>query len=398
MSILHSSIIKQIQQKNAAAAAVKSTNSAAANNICKDSHKSELSPSLTSRPGDTSSTSLSLVAYSSSNGSSGANGGVPLAPKIPITCQICGSNWRTPSALNIHMRVHTGEKPYKCMICGKGHKQKGQLKVHINKHHPGQWPAFGSLMNQMIKDPKKCSMCGEVFTEPKELSKHILECAPSGLAIPVGQPRPTCDVCGINFSSTLNFKKHMDSHRFDGLGLSPSPNGTDGDDSSTTDTGLGLIKCEPPSVSKPNIVNSAAAAAAGSVNSLLQRIKTQSAMNPTLLNSISFFSPNLIPVTTTTGTFNPSILTPIKSVTVTVQKRDENSPHSTAPVAAATVPPAAAMPTAAAPSIMTMPTPVYTAPVLSPITPLIVPDLSDVKMETDKIEEIIQNWRKNIAC
>ena len=67
----------------------------------------------------------------------------------------------------------------------------------------------------MIKDPKKCSMCGEVFVEPKELSKHILECAPTGLSIPPGQPRPSCDICGITFSSTLNFKRHMDSHRLD---------------------------------------------------------------------------------------------------------------------------------------------------------------------------------------
>ena len=307
MSLLHSNIIKQIQQKNAAAAAVKSTCGSKSDSI----KNCELTRS------DNNSTPLSLVAYTSSNGSgaggNGAGGVVPLAPKIPITCQICGSNWRTPSALNIHMRVHTGEKPYKCMICGKGHKQKGQLKVHINKHHPGQWPAYGSMMNQMIKDPKKCSMCGAVFTEPKELSKHILECAPSGLAIPPGQPRPTCDVCGINFSSTLNFKKHMDSHRFDvqpGLcGISSansSPNGTDGDETSDH------MSIEPivSSVKLPD--------------SLLQRIKTQAAMNPTLLNSVPFasagniFSTSLLPVTPTTTVFNPSVLTPIKSVTVTV--------------------------------------------------------------------------------
>jgi len=139
--------------------------------------------------------------------------------KTPISCSICGSHWRTPSALNIHMRVHTGEKPYTCYVCGKGHKQKGQLKVHMNKHHPGRW--FGGQV--YCKDPKKCSMCGEVFNDPKDLSKHILECAPNGVAPKLlgvngpgtggGGAKLTCEVCGAYFTSQATYKRHLDSHK-----------------------------------------------------------------------------------------------------------------------------------------------------------------------------------------
>lgn len=262
------------------------------------------------------SVSGSLVPFSSGSNAISPLNSAAMAPKNLITCQICGSNWRTPSALNIHMRVHTGEKPYKCMICGKGHKQKGQLKVHINKHHPGQWPVFGSMMNQMIKDPKKCSMCGECFNEPKELSKHILECAPSGIAIPPGHPRPSCDICGLTFTSTLNFKKHMDSHRLENNSKSESPTGEPED----------LNSNESP---KPEITPKVKIP-----DALLNRLKSHQAMNPTLLNSFptNMFSGNLTGNTAVTG-FS-AIQTPIKAVTVTVGKpRIETSePAKTSPI------------------------------------------------------------------
>ena len=63
----------------------------------------------------------------------------------PNICPYCNKGWRTKSALEMHIRVHTGEEPFICPYCGKGHKQKGQLKVHITKHHPQVQSAFEAL-------------------------------------------------------------------------------------------------------------------------------------------------------------------------------------------------------------------------------------------------------------
>jgi hypothetical protein len=38
------------------------------------------------------------------------------------------------SSLNVHMRVHTGVKPYKCDICNKYFSEKSNLKTHVKKH------------------------------------------------------------------------------------------------------------------------------------------------------------------------------------------------------------------------------------------------------------------------
>lgn len=119
-------------------------------------------------------------------------------------CLICKRTLSCQSALKMHYRTHTGERPYQCRRCTRAFATKGNLKTHMSIHCSPEQSHSDAESSQTDEDDEHSSTIfpqffpfltmATIFNQKKSITQHV------------------CSICSKTFSSSSALGIHHRTH------------------------------------------------------------------------------------------------------------------------------------------------------------------------------------------
>lgn len=137
----------------------------------------------------------------------------------PFSCTLCGKSFPDSKGLKRHGRVHRNGRIHNCQQCGKGFVYRFGLTKHLQMVHSKIKPFVCQVCNKGFftkrdveahirihtgEKPFHCNLCEKKFTRRVELNVH--------LRWHNGEKRHWCPYCGKGFLDLNNLKRHKYIH------------------------------------------------------------------------------------------------------------------------------------------------------------------------------------------